>query len=190
MPTRVAPRRRQYLKVLPPLCAALLSLKSLAAAFPSEPIPRVETGLHAADIKNLAICQRGAALLSVSEDKTARLWSSDRTGSLLATLRVPIDSGDIGQLFAGTCTADGRWLAIGGYTVPSASGAYDFQVLVMDGAKPDAQRAHWLGPFLTAPLRMRFSPDGHWLAVATHESRFVYVLDWNARISQKPLETS
>lgn len=78
------------------------------------PIPRPETGLHTASINQLVVTHEGK-FLSVSDDKTARLWSSDMKGEAV-TLRVPIGLRNEGTLYAVATSPTKNTAVVGGST--------------------------------------------------------------------------
>src|SRR5512143_185810 len=78
------------------LLATLLAALALAGEPPAEPILRIEAEMHTAIVNKAAVTHDGR-LLTVFDDKTARLWS---VGSgLSGTLRVPIDTAGEGRLY-------------------------------------------------------------------------------------------
>jgi len=84
------------LRVPESLLATLLTgSAAFAGEVPTDPILRLEAGIHTAAINKAAVDGR---LLTVSDDKTARLWNAE--GGIPLTLRVPIGPGDEGALFA------------------------------------------------------------------------------------------
>jgi len=86
-----------------------------AADPPTEPILRIETGMHTALIKRIAVDAAERFLLTASDDKTLRLWDL-HTGDLLKTYRVPIGAGNEGKLYSGAISPDGKWVAGAGWT--------------------------------------------------------------------------
>lgn len=82
---------------------------------PTEPILRIDPDEHTARITSLASDAKGRYLVTASDDKTARVWSL-LDGRLLSTLRVPIDSGHEGKLYAVALSPDGTVVALGGHT--------------------------------------------------------------------------
>src|SRR5215475_9975126 len=62
------------------------------ADIPTAPILRIEAGMHGASINGIAVDEADQQLVSVSDDKTVRIWSI-ADGQLLATGRPPIGSG-------------------------------------------------------------------------------------------------
>lgn len=75
------------------------------------PFLRVETGRHEADINGIALLDGGRTAVTVSDDKTARLWTADGL-DLLDTLRPPIGPQDQGALYA--VATSGDLIAVGG----------------------------------------------------------------------------
>jgi WD40 repeat protein len=92
-----------------------MAIQLNAAEPPSEPILRLETGMHTAAIKRIASDAQGRWVVSASEDKTLRLWDA-RTGDLRQTYRVPVGKGLEGRLDAVAMSPDGDWIAAGGWT--------------------------------------------------------------------------
>ena len=78
------------------------------------PTPRPETGLHTAGINQVALTHDGR-LLTVSDDKTARLWSADITGDP-QVLRVPIGVRNEGTLYTVATSPTKNSAVVGGST--------------------------------------------------------------------------
>src|ERR1044071_282349 len=79
------------------------------------PVLRIETGMHAAVIRQIGIERQDRYLVTASEDKTARVWEL-ASGRLLRVLRPPIGEGNEGKFYAVALSPDGRTVAAGGYT--------------------------------------------------------------------------
>ena len=83
---------------------------------------RVDTPMHQAMIRRLVVDAGGARLVTAGDDKTIRIWQREaptgepQTLRLAQTLRVPMDSGHEGQLFALAMSPDGKRIAAGGWT--------------------------------------------------------------------------
>jgi WD40 repeat protein len=137
-----------------------------------ENAPRLvlEAGGHLAVIRALLFTHDGRELVSVSDDKTIRVWSvspDGRQAGLARTIRGQIEDGRAGQIAAAALSppdAGGRqhWLAVGGY-------------LAGPTEDRDAVRLHdYAGGDVLALLRghtdnvlaLAFSPSGRWLASA------------------------
>ena len=83
-------------------------------ATPASPSQLVlETGGHAAPVWRLATDAEGHRLVSISIDKTARVWNV-ATGQLERVLRVPIGAGGNGRLWAVAMSPDGKQVAVSG----------------------------------------------------------------------------
>ena len=99
------------------LLGLLLGLSTLAAAageLPSEPMLRIDGGMHTASIRRLDVSADGKILVTGSEDKTVRVWSLP-DGRLLKTLRLPTAPGDVGKVFAVALSPDAKFVAMGGW---------------------------------------------------------------------------
>lgn len=126
----------------------------------TRPIPRVETGTHIGYIYKLASEPAGKQLLSVADDKTARLWDA-QTGRLLQTLRVPIGYGHEGQLYAAALSPNGKVAAVGGYT-----GSFSGQSIVYFFDTQSGRRLSQQSMFSDKAVEnIAFSGDGTVLAV-------------------------
>ena len=86
---------------------------------PSEPFPRIETGMHGAPIRRISVDDACQLLVTGSNDKTARLWAlpKDNAGEpkLVRVLRVPMGSGNDGQVHAVALSPNGQTVAAGGW---------------------------------------------------------------------------
>jgi WD40 repeat protein len=148
-----------------------------AAALPDErPTPRVEVGAHTGSINKLSVDHDGKLLLTVSDDKTARLWDA-RTGRLLHVLRVPIENGHEGQLYAGALTPNGRIAAVAGYT-----GSYMGKSIVYFFDTVSGRRLSEQSTSADSSVEnLAFSNDGKVLAVCLSAGRGVRIFDLEKR---------
>lgn len=103
------------LAMLTTLLAAGWRTALAAEGPPGEPIMRLETGMHTAQIWRIGVDAVGRLLLATSLDKIARLWSL-QDGRLLQVLRPPVGAGNEGKLYAGALSPDGRLAAVAGWT--------------------------------------------------------------------------
>ena len=140
------------------------------AELPSEPILRVDTGVHGGVIIRIATDAANRLAVTASDDKTARVWSL-RDGRLLRVLRLPIDRGRVGRAYAAAITPDGATVAVGGWTGPPGS----MNVFLFDRASGTMQRrlAGLPGPV----FHLAFSPDGRLLAAALSGKIGIRVFD-------------
>jgi WD40 repeat protein len=125
---------------------------------PTEPIPRIEAGMHNAPIRRIGVDASCRLMVTGSEDKTARLWALPEQGvgapKLLHVLRVPIGPGHDGKIFAVALSPDGRFVAAGGW---NRSGG-DHWVYVFDAATGKLIRR--LGKLNNVILHLTWSADG------------------------------
>lgn len=151
---------------------------ALADEPPSRPLLRLETVMHTAPIQRIGVDSRGQLLLTVSYDKTARLWSL-LDGRLIHVLRPPIGSGAEGELYAGALSPDGAIAAVGGWT------GYEWNrsnsVYLFDtGSGKLVRRLTGLSGVVNS---LAFSPDGKVLAAGMGQASGVQVWrtgDWSA----------
>ncbi len=147
------------------LAAAVLAVFGIVvqteAAEPSAaPFLRVETGMHTALIRRVAVDAARNRLVTCSDDKTARVWQMPEA-RLISTLRVPIDAGHEGQLFAIAISPDGKTVAAGGWTGWDWDGAAS--VYFFDLASGELIRTH--GGFRDAIGALVWTRDGKHLLV-------------------------
>jgi WD40 repeat protein len=153
---------------------------------PTEPILRIETGQHIAQIKGIDTDAANRYAVTASIDKTARVWSlSD--GRLLRVLRLPIDQGNIGKAYAVALTPDGSTVAVAGR---SAAGAHqDIFLFDLVGQGADGRQNRSAPVRLSGELKQRlsdlpnvvnhlaYSPDGRRLAACMGGANGIRVFD-------------
>lgn len=147
---------------------------AVAAEIPVSPVLRIETGMHGAAVNGIAVDEADHQLVTVSDDKTVRLWSA-ADGELLATLRAAIGPGPEGGLYAATLSPSGKTIVVGGYTGISWDGSASIYLF-------SRQDGSWLGRIALGPgtdaiNRIAFSPDGHSIAVASNDRRGLRIVD-------------
>jgi len=149
-------------------------LATAVKACPSQdPILRIETKMHTASIKRIAVDAQCSLLATGSEDKTVRLWSLP-TGQLLRTQRLPIGDGNLGKVFAVAVSPDGKRVAAGGWDAIQKSGA-SYGVYLFDSTT--GTQVRHIGSFGDVVFHLSFSPDGKRLAVSLFGTEGVRVLD-------------
>jgi WD40 repeat protein len=129
---------------------------------PTDPIPRIETGTHGAQIWRIDVDAACRLMVTGSEDKSARVWALPQDGAgeprLLHVLRVPIGPGDDGKIFAVALSPDDRFVAAGGLNRSTG----DHWVYIFETTTGKLLRR--LGKLDSAVLHLKFSPDGKHLA--------------------------
>lgn len=124
---------------------------------------RLDTGMHTALIRRIAVSQDGGLLATASHDKTVRLWDVDagpRPGARLRrTLRPHIGPGDDGKVNAVALAPDGSWCAAGGWF----TSAGDEFVCLFDTTTGAITGR--IGPLAHAIHDLAVSSDGQRLAI-------------------------
>lgn len=146
-----------------------------AAGEPSTaPILRIEPGMHTAMINRLTLVDPGT-VLTVSDDKTARLWRLT-DGQPLGVLRPPIGAEDEGALYA--AAASGKTIAVGGRTCRSWDPAgFCVYLFAADGSRMLGR----IGQLPAPVIALSFSADGRFLAVGMQDRGGIRVLDMKAQ---------
>jgi tetratricopeptide (TPR) repeat protein/WD40 repeat protein len=158
--------------------ARLFSQRALAiwdktqAQPPTEPFPRIETGMHGAPIKRISVDNACEMMVTGSEDKTARLWElpkdNAREPKLMRVLRVPIGSGFYGRVQAVALSPNGQLVAAGGWNRNN-----DHRVYVFDSATGRLVRR--LSKLASPIEHLVFSRDGKFLAATLHDGEGVRI---------------
>jgi WD40 repeat protein len=142
-------------------CLVVLSTEAAIAeeAPQALPIPRLETGMHTAPVRGAAVDASGKLLVTVSDDRTARLWSL-LTGELIRTLRPEITPSGEGRLFAVAMSPDGRLIVTGGSTGFEPGKGSSFYVF----DTTTGRLLRRIGGLPEAVNRLAWSPDGRYVA--------------------------
>ena len=138
------------------------------AQVPSEPVLRIEAGMHTAMINRIDTDAAGRFAVTASDDKTARVWEV-ASGRLLQVLRPPIGPGNEGKLYAVAISPDGRTIAAAGWDPENT-------VYLFDRSTGQLQRR--LTGLPNVINHLSFSPDGRWLAAVLGGRNGVWVWDW------------
>ena len=149
---------------------------------PTEPVLRIETGRHGAQIKRIDTDAANRFAVTASDDKTVRVWSLPE-GRLLRILRLPLDLGDVGKAYAVAMSPDGGTVAVGGWTGSDGLHEY-FPVRPGIGRADTAPR----GP-AKRRLHLAYSPDGRRLAASLFGSNGIRVFDAGKDYRPLPSDT-
>ncbi len=125
----------------------------------TEPVLRINAGMHIAKIHRLAVDAAGRYLVTAAEDKTARVWDLP-SGRLLSTLRPPLGDDKEGELYATAISPDGATVALGGFTQDGEAGV---SLYLHDRAS--GRLIKRLPDFPSIILDIAWSGDGRLLAV-------------------------
>ncbi len=88
-------------------------------ALAEKPILTIETGGHKSIIWELIFTKDGRYLISVSDDKTIRVWDTS-TGEVVRVFRSQIGEGYEGKIYTAALSPDNRILAVGGWPMGPA----------------------------------------------------------------------
>ncbi len=148
-----------------------------ASGPPDDPILRINSEMHTAMIKRLDADRQSHTLLTSSNDKTLRLWNLN-SGDLENTLRIPIDRGNDGRIYACALSPDGETVAAGGWTGFNWSGKHSIYLL-----DPSSGRIkHRISGLPNVIFHLSFSPQGRYLAVTLGRDRGIRIYrtsDWS-----------
>lgn len=169
-----------------PAVAALLAGAPVARAqtnpqIPDEPnvdrpLLALDTGGHTAPVYKLMVSRYVDRLISISLDKTIRLWDFE-TGEPVAVLRPPVGPGAHGYLFSAALSPDGRLLAVGTYR--ALTPLYDHRIHLIDLSSQQIIRS--LKGHVYTIYDLAFSPDGTQLASASHDNT---IRIWNVETGE------
>lgn len=124
----------------------------------TEPILRIETGMHTAPIWRIGIDRENRYLVTASDDKTARVWELS-SGNLLRVLRPPIGDGNEGKLYAVAFSPDGYTVAVGGWTKAETG---NHNIYIFD--RESGRMLRRIEGLPTVTFHLTYSPDGSRLA--------------------------
>lgn len=139
-------------------------IQATAATPPAEPILRIETGMHTALIKRIAVDALGRYLATASDDKTCRVWDI-KTGEQLRVLRPPIGHEYEGRLYSVAMSPDGRYVFCGGWSGYGWDKAHS--VYVFD--RESGQLVRRLTGLPSVVNHLAISRDGAYLAAVLGE---------------------
>ncbi len=132
---------------------------------------------HASMIRELKIFDQGKRLMTVSDDKTLRIWDT-QNGELLRTERGHIGDGSEGKLYAIALSPDERYLAVGGWL--SADGDKEWGRIRLLDFEHNTILDNMVGHEDVVNC-LAFSPDGRYLASGSADEQ---IRIWD--VSQRP----
>ncbi len=151
------------MKLLTWLCLFFLGVSFqtvIGESISTEPILRVDAGMHTAVIRRISVDRDNRLLATASTDKTAKIWELS-TGKLLRTIRVPITAGHEGKVNAVALSPDGKTIAVAGWTGMEEADGYF--VYIFDTESGILKRT--IPSVNEIIYHMAYSPDGKYLAV-------------------------
>lgn len=155
--------------------AVVLGVGSAAAGEPpAEPLLRIEAGVHTAVVNQAAVTRDGQ-LVTVSDDKTVRVWSPGR--GPIRVLRVPIGAGSEGALYAVATSPTRDVAVVAGHTGFAWDGAGAVYGLDL-GTGALTGRVGGLPGTVHA---LATSKDGRFLAIGTGGRAGLRVVDLSSR---------
>lgn len=142
-------------------CCLLLPQAVNAANTLNRPLFIIDGKMHAEEVTAIGSDQSNRFLASVSTDKTLRIWQLP-FGSLLSTLRIPVASGAVGELYSVAVSSGGRIIAVAGNTSDIEDKESGYVIYLFDVATGKMQRQ-----IAGLPEKVRhiaISADGQYLA--------------------------
>jgi len=164
------------------LLLAALPAAARAQENVNQPYLVPNTGGHTSVIGRLLFTPDGKQLISISQDKTIRIWDVAR-GETARVLRPPIGKGHEGLLFAAALSPDGKTLAVGGAPVGGGRRGYPIYLIDLEGSRIERSLLGHRGWI----RGLAFSPDGKRLASASND-RTARIWDPATGTSEKTLE--
>ena len=125
------------------------------------PMLAMNLWMHPGSVDDIDTDASGTYLLTVSDDKTARLWDA-QTGDLYEIYRVPIQKGNEGMLYSCALNPDASLMAVGGWTNDLES---DYNTIYIIDVNT-GEMVHRIKDLPNVISNLDFSVDGSYL-VAT-----------------------
>lgn len=154
--------------------------QTLLSLPPQDTFLKINTVMHNGIIQSLSYAQD--LILTVSEDKTAKLWNI-QNGKLLRTLRIPSAKSDKGKLYSGAISPQAEYIAVAG-----SVGHIWKQIYIFQSNGKLLQRL----PHLTNCInQVAFSPDGQFLVACLAKGICVYkVANWQLVFQDRDYQDS
>jgi WD40 repeat protein len=113
---------------------------------------------HSAKVHNLLFTPDGHRIISISEDKTIRVWNAEN-GEMIKKFESQIGDGPEGMLYSSAISPDGKLLAVAGYPVSSENENYIIIIDLEKGVQVSTAVGH-----TNVINSLSFSGNGNYLA--------------------------
>jgi WD40 repeat protein len=113
---------------------------------------------HSAKVHNLLFTPDGHKIISISEDKTIRVWNAEN-GEMVKKFESQIGDGPEGMLYSSAISPDGKLLAVAGYPVSSETENYIIIIDLEKGVQVSTAIGH-----TNVINTLNFSGNGNYLA--------------------------
>src|SRR5688500_18052140 len=113
---------------------------------------------HSAKIHNVVFTPDGHHIISISEDKSVRLWNAE-TGEMIKKFESQIGEGPEGMFYSSALSPDGKFLAAAGYKVNSEQENYIVIIDLQKGVQISTAIGH-----TDVINSLSFSGNGNYLA--------------------------
>lgn len=123
------------------LAITLVFSGSLSKAQTGVPRIVINSGGHSGKIFNVLYSPDGKQIISVSEDKTIRIWDS-RTGEMIKKFEAQIGKGPEGMFYASAISPDGKYLAAAGYPSAAEKGNHIILIDIEKGVQAGTAVGH------------------------------------------------
>jgi WD40 repeat protein len=123
------------------LAITLVFSGSLSKAQTGVPRIVINSGGHSGKIFNILYSPDGKQIISVSEDKTIRIWDS-RTGEMIKKFEAQIGKGPEGMFYASAISPDGKYLAAAGYPSAAEKGNHIILIDIEKGVQAGTAVGH------------------------------------------------
>ncbi|MBT9293210.1 caspase family protein [Prosthecodimorpha staleyi] len=137
-----------------------------------EPVLRIETGMHSGLPGPIGVDAACTVLATGAADKTVRLWSMP-DGRPIETLRLPVGAGNFGKIYATALSADGRYVAAGGWDAARDKGQR-YGIYLFDRVARTMRR---IGDFDNVIDSLAFSRDSRRIVAGLGRDNGIRVLD-------------
>ena len=160
-----------------------IGFNNISSSQPTNPILRIETGMHTSVGRRISTDASGNYLLTCSDDKTARLWDAGN-GKLLNTFRIPVGETKEGKIQACSINSDGKIIALAGQTGFEWNNSYCIYLLNIQ----TGDIIHRIEGLPGVINDIEFSKDGKWMAAGLGNKKGVQIFDTHYWREHKKME--